>query len=348
MIDSIQGLVVAVLAGVIGSFTLVPMKFVRGWPWAAAWFTYAALAYFLFPWITAALTIPSLPQVYQQAGWSAAAQAATFGVLWGIGVVLYGLAVERVGLSMTAGIILGLSIAIGSLAPLVAGGSHQQLSSEAITKLLAADAVILTGLFTCIAAAHRREKDKAASAAGHGDHRRAKSEGASQLWLGLAMCLISGASAPLVNIALSLGKPITDAAIAHGASKLYQANAVWALTISAGALPSLAYCAVLLGRSHDWGQFRQEVTPRNVGWCVLMGSCFMGSTVLYGAATSLMNESVALAVGWPVYIATIILGGNLWGWWSGEWRGASLAAGATMLLGVLLQIVGIAALNWVN
>ena len=148
MNDSLVGLVVILVAGIVGSSTLLPMKYVRRWPWEVTWFTYAALAYFLFPWLAAVSTVPSLATVYHDAGLRAGLLAAGFGLAWGVGVVLYGLAVDIVGLSLTSGIIFGCSIAVGSLAPLLVL-EPARLWTLTGALICGADLLILCGVLLC-------------------------------------------------------------------------------------------------------------------------------------------------------------------------------------------------------
>jgi L-rhamnose-H+ transport protein len=328
--ESTPGLLIALIAGAIGSAVLLPMKFVRGWAWEAMWLAYAVFAYLSFPWVVAVATIPDLRLAYEEAGWQPAVQTAAAGAFWGAGVVCFGLAIDRLGLSLGYAVIMGLSIVVGSLTPLVVSGGGE---GGAGLSILGSDAVILLGLFLSVGAGAMRADSSARGPA------------AGEFWVGLALAVFSGVTASLISFALALGAPITDRAVAHGASSLWKANAVWALAVSAGSVPSLVFCGWLLQERRGWDAYRAAGARANLGWCFLMGVAFMASTVLYGTATGLMRSDIATAVGWPVYIGSIILGTSFWGWCFGEWKGASRASIGVMLAGVAAQVVGIALLN---
>src|SRR5438128_835507 len=61
------GVVLSVVSGFLQGAVLLPMKFARSWKWENTWLVFAACAYFILPWVFAALTIPSLDRVYAEA-----------------------------------------------------------------------------------------------------------------------------------------------------------------------------------------------------------------------------------------------------------------------------------------
>jgi L-rhamnose-H+ transport protein len=335
MNDWLLGFAVAVIGGVIGSATLMPMKFVRKWPWEASWLTYSTCAYFIAPWVFAIATVPALPDVYRMAGMSSVFWAIAFGVMWGAGVILYGLAVERVGLSLAMAIILGLSIAVGSLVPILFR-EPMKFSTTAGFWILAANAVILAGLILCAWAGHLRQSTR---------RDEQKPADRTAFLAGLTMCVLSGLSAPLLSVALSMGALITESAKSRGAAPLWAGNSVFGLTVSAGALPNILYCGWLLSRNKTATVFQLPESRRNFALCVAMGVCFMSSTVLYGAATAMLGPKLGDVVGWPVYMSSIILGGSFWGWLTGEWKSATRNAAVAMISGVLLLVLGISLLS---
>lgn len=328
MSPTVYGMTVIVLAGAVGSATLLPMKFVRNWQWENTWVLYAALAYFVFPLSVAWLTVPQLGQVYAEAGWSVVVPVTLFGLGWGLSVVMLGLAVAKVGLAVSTGIIMGCSIALGSLIPLVWADRSQLLTSGGM-KIVLADAIILGGVLVCARAGYMRES-----------HPPGESTKTASGLRGIVICFVAGILTPLLNLALARGGEITRLAIEHGGAPHQAANGVWGLTVSAGALPSIVYCVMLLNRNQTWSRFRTAGRVRNTLLCLCMATFFITSTVAYGMGAVQMGK-LGPAIGWPVYISSLIIGNNFWGWSTGEWRGAPQASLLTMLSGIGLQVVGI-------
>ena len=55
----------------------------------------------------------------------------------------------------------------------------------------------------------------------------------------------------------------------------------------------------------------------------MMGLPSLGACLAYGIAI-LYLSAIDPVVGWPVYMAMVIVTANIWGWVRGEWRGSDL------------------------
>jgi len=326
-----DGMTIILTAGIVGSATLLPMKFVRDWKWENTWLLYSLLAYFVCPLAVAWHTIPSLLSVYEAAGWPVLIQVGLFGFGWGVSVVMLGLAVAAVGLAVSNGIILGCSIAIGSLVPLLILDPGHLLTADGI-RIIVADVIILSGVLLCARAGYLREIIEVDEQGKKGMGKR-----------GILLCFVAGILTPLFNLALTSGSGISDLAVAHGALPHDAANSVWGLAVSAGALPSIFYCILLLNRNRSWNSFTTSGSSRNAILCFVMAACFMAATVGYGMGALKMGR-LGPVVGWPVYISSLILGNSFWGWCTGEWKGAPRSSVLIMWAGLLSQVVGIALL----
>jgi L-rhamnose-H+ transport protein len=304
------------------------MKFVRRWQWENSWLIFALCGYLLFPLIMAWLTVPQLAEVYASAGGATLAKVALFGLGWGVSVVMLGLAVAAAGLAVSNAVILGCSISLGSIIPLAVYESDKLFSTDGL-RLVFANLLLLGGVILCAMAGHLR------------DHRRAEVAERFQLrGGGLVLCFIAGVLTPLLNFGLAAGTPITDLARSAGAASHQAANAVWGLAVCAGALPSILYCATLLWRNRSWSNYAQPMAASNIVLCIFMGALFIASTVGYGCGAVEMGQ-LGPAIGWPVYVSSLLIGNAFWGWLTGEWGGAPRQAATAMILGIGLQILGI-------
>src|SRR5258706_13100867 len=73
----------------------------------------------IFPPLAAIATIPQLGQLYGEVATGLVVTVAIFGAGWGIAQVLFGLAVDSIGIALTFSIVLGISAAVGSVIPLI-------------------------------------------------------------------------------------------------------------------------------------------------------------------------------------------------------------------------------------
>ncbi|QEG35154.1 L-rhamnose/proton symporter RhaT [Bythopirellula goksoeyrii] len=327
-----SGLLIVLAAGTLGSATLLPMKFVKNWPWENTWLIFALFAYLIFPLAVALITIPGLTQLYREAGWGTILLVSLFGLGWGLSLILLGLSVAAVGLAVTNGIILGCSIAIGSLVPLLMIDASS-LFTPAGVRILLADGLILAGVAVCARAGYLRDRGEA-----HEVHL-----GKAALW-GVFLCFIAGLLTPLFNLAFSFGSELIELARQNGAKEEFAVNGVWGLACSIGSLPSIVYCATLLRKNSTWTTYRFPGSGWNVALCVLMGALFIIATVGYGMGALRMGP-LGPVIGWPVYISSLIIGNCFWGWLTGEWQNAPTKLIGLMIVGIFLQVAGIVVLS---
>jgi len=327
MTETIGGLALILAAGVLGGTVLAPMKYVRGWKWENLWLLYSACAYLMFPWLVGFLTVPHLLSVYGGVDARTVLTTGAFGLAWGFAVVLYGVGADIVGLSLTSGIILGSSVALGSLLPLTFLPSARE-SAGSMTAIVAVNVLMLAGVVLCAWSGHVRESAQTAAAERPRDPR---------FRMGILICFAAGLLATLFNIALAYGAPIARQAERIGADPFNASNAVWSLAVSLGSLPSLVYTTHKLRRNRTWTVYGEGHPARNAVLCVLMGVMWISSTVLYGSAAGMLGP-LGTVIGWPIYMSSMILANNFWGWATGEWRRAGGRAVALMTAGIAVQI----------
>jgi L-rhamnose-H+ transport protein len=251
-------------------------------------------------------------------------------------VVLNGIGVHLVGLSLASAILMGSSVFVGSMAPLLLR-DPQHLATSTGHLILFCNLLIVAGVLLCAWAGDLR---------GRGDsggmvHARTVAV------RGILICLAAGLLSTFLNLALSYGDVISRFAIREGSSEFNAANAVWSLAVSLGALPSLVWCSWRLSRMRKWELFSGPRRRRNALLCVSMGLLWIAGTVFYGAAAGKLGP-LGPVVGWPIYMSGIILTASFWGWVTGEWRGVSRFPVAVMSAGVVIIVAAIALLGGVR
>jgi len=318
-------LLVLLAGGMNGSFA-VPMKYVRGWQWEHTWFIWSVLGMLIFPLAVAVSTIPALATVYRIAGLEVLAYTALFGVIWGAGTVLFGLGITRVGLALGFGIILGTSSSLGTIVPLVM--LHpDQLFGPAGRLMIVGVVVVLSGVAACARAGLLRDK------------RGAEQFSHSSFKVGLGVCLLSGLASSFMSIGLNESTPISKAAESLGAAHAVSLNAVWPILLGGGFLVNALYCGFLIIRRNAIAQFLDCATV-NVGLVITMALLWSGSDFVYSTGAHGMGP-LGLVLGWPIFMAAIVLTANVWGLLTGEWRNAGRRAVTWAAGGCSLLILGI-------
>ena len=319
-------LMLLLLAGGMNGSFAVPMKYVRGWQWEHTWFVWSLLGMLLLPLAVGFSTIPNLTLVYHAAGFHALMRTMIYGMLWGIGAILFGLGITRVGLAVGFGIILGTSSLIGTVVPLALQHRDRLFTAGAFVTL-AGLCIVLAGVAACALAGRLRETAGQQSSC-HGS-----------FTVGLVICLLSGIGSASMSMALNESTPILRAAESCGVPRAISMNAVWPVLLSGGVIVNAAFCAYLVLRNGNMALFAKSL-GLNAGLAAAMAMLWSGSNYVYAAGARSMG-SLGLVLGWPIFMAAIVLTANGWGLLTGEWRGAGRTAGRWAAIGCILLILGI-------
>jgi L-rhamnose-H+ transport protein len=330
MNDFWTGLAVVAAAGVMGGSFTVPLKSVRGWAWEKSWLLYSIVGMVIVPWLLVGLVVPNPVAVYASVSGTEFARTALFGAGWGIGSVLFGLGVTRVGTALAFAIVVSMTATLGSLIPL-AVLQPAELTTGRTLWLLLGLVIVLVGLSLCAAAGFLKEASQRMPAA-------ERSSGPSGGFLGgLLICLVAGLTSPMFNFSLAFGSGIPREAQSRGANGAFASVAVIAVAVSAGFLTNAVYCIYLLRRNRSWRT--TDVSPgehssglRNSALVILMGLLWMFGMFLYGVGASRMGQQGPV-LGWPLFMTLMVLMGNFWGTVTGEWKGAGRRAYGLLQLG---------------
>jgi L-rhamnose-H+ transport protein len=327
----IAALMIVVLAGGMNGSFAAPMSRVRGWQWEHTWLVWSILGMFVIPASVTVATVPHLGAVYRTAGPVAIASTALYGMVWGAGTVLFGLGIARVGIALSFGIILGTSSSVGTLVPLLILRRGRALSHADLFVLMGAGLVLMGVTFSAWSGLLREAT-------------RSERVNRSSFVAGLIVCFLSGIGSSCMSLALNESTPISNAARVLGTSEVASLNAVWPILLGGGALVNVSYCVLLLVRHRNLVHFRQSAAV-NAAWVVLMAILWSGSNFVYGVGARGLGP-LGLVVGWPIFMAVIVLSANAWGVLKGEWRSAGTGAVAWATAGCLLLMVGIWIVAW--
>ena len=141
----LSGMGVVILAGILQGSFAAPMKRMPAWRWENSWLLFALSGLIIFPWIVNFATVPNVASVYAGASPSTLIKVFLFGVLWGVGATLFGLAISRVGMALGFALILGITSSFGSLIPMAILHPEQLLAKRGLA-LIAGSAVMVLGL----------------------------------------------------------------------------------------------------------------------------------------------------------------------------------------------------------
>ena len=332
----LTGFLLVLLAGLLqGSFVL-PMTLVRRWSWEHTWATFSLLGMLVFNWIITLLFVPNIFAVYAASPGRDLAILALFGLGWGVGAVLFGLGMDRLGMALGYPIIMGLIASLGALIPLLVFFPQTLLTTRGVV-LLAGTALVIFGIVLCSIGGSRRAPSGGKSTATR----------PNAFKIGLVIAILAGILSCLPNVGM-----------AFGGNVIQRRGGVGCLTgvvrkYGLGAAVHLGMCREpdLLPVPDDQRKTLANIGTRKrrgiLGLSALMALMWIGSFYLYGAGAARLGRW-GVVVGWPLFISLSIIVGNLWGLWRGEWRGAPAAARRLLNLGLLVLIVAVIAVALSN
>ena len=332
MHNTAAGLTLLILAGIANAAFALPMKFTRKWAWENTWLVWSLYALLLLPFLAALLTIPSLGGVYQQAGVTVVVHVALLGAAWGVAQVLFGLALDIIGIALTFSIVLGLSAAMGSLIPLIRLHRDSIFTPAGLTAL-AGITLVVAGVAVSAVAGHMRDKTKPVP-----------SSTQRSFLQGLLMAIISGLCASMMNVGVAFGSPLANAAATFGAKSYWTVNAIWLPLLAGGAIPNLLYCLYLMRKQRTAARFSERAT--SIYWllALLMACLWFGSSLLYGIASGMLGNLGAV-VGWPLFMSLIVIIASVLGVVTGEWKNAGRKALSTQVAAVVILVIAVIVLS---
>lgn len=320
-----------VLAGTMNASFTLPMKFTRNWAWENIWAAWSLWALLVLPALAAYLTVPRLNEVYAQAGVEKLALVATCGVSWGAAQVLFGLAVDSIGIALAFTIVMGLSAASGSLFPLLRLHRNQLLMPAGIT-VIEGVALVLAGVFVCAIAGRKRESARGVRPVSTISPRA-----------GLTCAILSGLGASAMNFGLAFGGTMIEAAKATGTSPAWRTNTIWLPLMAAGAIPNFLYCLFLMRKKKTLENFSRSGAGVYWGLAALMACLWFGSSMLYGAATEKLGN-LGPVLGWPVFMSMIVIVASVLGFMTGEWKSSGKTPWRIQVAGVAILVIAVVVL----
>lgn len=334
--ELILGFSFVLIAGFFQGTFILPMTLTKRWQWEHIWATFSLFGMFIINWLLALLIIPNILTIYRSVSSVDIIILTLFGAGWGIGAILFGLGMDKLGMALGYPIIMGLIASLGALIPLVIFFPNSLLATKGLV-LLAGTALVILGIVLCSIAGSRKQPDTESS----GDSK------SGSFGVGLTIAVLAGVLSCFPNVGVAFGTNVIDEARASGISGTFAGNVVWALFFTMGFIVNFGYCLYLMISRKNLKSLSMPETKRNVGLGVLMALLWIGSFYLYGISAAKLGRW-GVIVGWPLFISLSIVVGNLWGLWRGEWKGAPALARSWLnrgLLVLLLAVITIAISN---
>jgi L-rhamnose-H+ transport protein len=314
-----------ILAGMLNGSFAVPLKTARAWKFEHIWMVFSLLAMGVIPWAGVLLAVREVGGILAAVPATGWLSLVALGLLWGVASLLYGVAVDLLGIALGFAIQLGLSIVLGALLPMVWSRSLS-LRTAQDAFFLGGLALMVVGVVLCAQAGGAKSSAPGATGA--------------RFRKGLIIALLGGIGAPLLNFGIQYGISLLRMAGQIPAEARFSVNTyvAWAVFLSAASVTQSGYCAFRIIQSKIGPAFRAAGSGRDAGLVGGMSLVWAASVCFYGMSVVGLG-ALGPSFGWPVFIALIILTSNAWGVILGEWKGAPRAAFRRMLAGSAVLVL---------
>ncbi len=314
-----------VLAGLLNGSFAVPLKTTRVWKFNHIWTLHSLLAMGIMPWIVVMAVVPRWSNLLARVparGWMI---LIGWGLLFGIASLLYGIAVDLLGIALGFAIQLGLSIVLGALLPLFWAGAFE-LRSRGDWFFVLGLALMVAGVILCAQAG--------------GSKGAAGSSGAKRFRLGLLIAIVGGVLAPTLNFGIQYGTALLSQGAGTGTKEGFPVEIylAWAVFLSSASVVQAGYCFGRVVREHSTAVFAAGMRTRDALQVPAMSLLWIASVFVYGRSAFGLGP-LGNSFGWPVFVALIILTSNAWGVLLAEWKQATRAAFLRMIAGSAVLIL---------
>jgi len=333
--NPIAGILLIALGSIGAASFYVPFKKVKLWAWESYWITQGIAAWLILPWVFALLFVPKgeLIPIIKESPASAKLMAVFFGVLWGFGGLTFGLSIRYLGVALGQSIALGLCAAFGTLIPPIVAGENLFSSTAGILTVVGV-AICVAGIAVIGYAGSLKNRDMSEE-----EKKAAVKEFA--LKRGIIIAIFAGIMSACFNFGFEAGKPIEEAALAHGTNPLFQKNPSLIFILLGGFLTNLFYCGYLNIKNKTYKDYitvSRNVLLNNLFFTFLAGLLWFLQFHFFGMGSSKLPAGMAV-FGWSILMALNIAISNIWGILLNEWKGASSKTITVLVIGIIILIL---------
>jgi len=332
------GFVMLLIGAVCGGCFGLPSKFVKkDTPWETLWGPFFFFVTIVIPAIIFPLIAKGLFATCTEAGLKVALMPVLFGFLWGLGSMTLGMSFSFIGLSLAYAINYGAQIACGGMGPFVIHNRDQLLTSHGYV-IMAGVAVCIVGVVACGKAAMLK------SASQQNDTGQAAPPAGDKMVKGLIIAGLSGVLCACYSIAFSYGGGVMDISMkTFGNPGWRAAFVVSALILWGGSVSALGYCIFKFFKNNSWATLAAPGIGMTLVIALIMALLHDGAIIFFGIGASKLG-ALGCAIGYAVFMSFAIIVGNINGFLTGEWKGASKLSVSWIVTGILILVIGVSVL----
>ncbi|HSA29704.1 MAG TPA: L-rhamnose/proton symporter RhaT [Phycisphaerae bacterium] len=334
--EQIIGTLLLSLGGLSAASFYVPSHKIKNWSWETYWITLGFVAWVIMPAVGGGLTTPNLAAILRASSASSLLGAYVFGALWGFGGLMCGLALRYLGLSLGQSISLGVCAIVGTLVPAMLDRKLALLISTV------PGAVVLLGFLVCLAGIALCGYAGVLKEQRLTDEQKKESIKDFALVKGLTFAVFGGIMSASMALAFTAGKPIAAEAVRSGTQEVFKNMPILVLALAGGFTTNFISTMIVTAKNKRFGDY--VVRPRstlflNYFLALISGLMWYGQYFGYGTGATKMGQYSFAS--WSIFMAAIIIFGNLWGLLLKEWKLVDSRTRFCLWLGIVMLVVSV-------
>lgn len=326
------GILFAVLAGLMLGLYALPEKYTKGYKFENTWGMMFFINMLIIPIVAGFLLVKDFDIIVSNIPTDILWKMGLASILWGIGVMMWGKAINYIGLSLGFSIFIGTVILVGSLLPFLVDGLP---SNNVFMVILLGILIVLFGVsFNGKAGILRQAEDQK-------NNREKLDAKASSMTIGIIIAVIGGLLATGFSYANAYGRPYLHQACQEaGNPEWITAVMVMVIIYVSGAIFVIPYFIYQLSAKKLWSKFSSSHTLKNLFYTFIMALLNFAASGTFAFAAYELGSSgntVGYAIFNTVCVAVAIITGIL----TGEWSTTSSKPRKILYLGLTTMILGV-------
>ena len=331
-------IILIVVAGFFqGTFGLGMKKFTP--VWESYWLIFSISGLIFIPYIWARILIPDVFGAINVLSTGTILYSILFGAMWGISAILFGLAINYVGVSLSFGLCMSTGALLGSLLPLfkIENFSHKPSFPFIVAGLI----IMTTGVILITYAGSLRDKLQTSE-----DSQKSGIKKGKFFKLGILFSISAGIGAALQNVSFTSAAPAINAAVQQGVKPQSASLVAWIVVLFGGFIPNFTYSVYLLIKNKSLKVLISKKPLKIYILGVITGFCWFAALGVYCQSAAVMGE-MGPVIGWTMFFAISLIVSSFWGIRAGEWRGTKLPF-RVLILGNIVLIISWIILGYAN
>ncbi|AXT63214.1 rhamnose/proton symporter RhaT [Aquimarina sp. AD10] len=327
----ILGVLIAIIAGLMLGLYALPEKYTKGYEFENTWGMMFFINMFIIPILAGFLFVKGFDSIVVNIPSDILWKMVFASILWGVGAMMWGKAINHIGLSLGFSIFIGTVILVGSLLPFLVEGLPP---TNVFSIILIGIIIVLIGVFfNGKAGILRQNEDKEIQSIGK--HKN------SSMIIGIIIAVAGGLLATGFSYANAFGRPyLHEACQQAGNPEWATAVMVMIVIYVSGGFFVIPYFIYQLSSKKLWGNFSSVHTSKNLIFTFIMALLNFAASGTFAFAAYTLGSS-GNTVGYAIFNTSCVAVAIITGLLTGEWNKTSSKPKVFLYLGLTAMIIGV-------